>query len=81
MTKLNPKKSNEIRQAVLDALERQGHSRYWLARQVKCQTAVYAWLKGERDVYASLAARCLTALKLEIKPCGLPPFSVPVRSR
>lgn len=61
----------DIRKIILDELERQGRSKYWLAENPGCGThknAIYAYLRGESDSSGQNIAAMLNALNLSIVP-------------
>ncbi len=61
----------DIRQIIMDELERQGRSKYWLAENPGCgvhQNIIYAYLRADSDTSGETVAKMLTALRLRIVP-------------
>ena len=64
-------KGDEFRRVIVDEVERQGLSRYWLAQTVAdderadvSADAVYRYLRGESDTTGAVIAACMRALDI-----------------
>ncbi len=62
---------DEFRRVIVDEMERQQRSRYWLAKAVAAderadvsEDAVYRYLRGESDTTGAVIAACMRALWL-----------------
>jgi hypothetical protein len=62
---------DEFRRVIVEAVERQQRSRYWLAKAVAAdervsvsEDAVYRYLRGESDTTGAVIAACMRALDL-----------------
>lgn len=61
-----------IRDTIVNALEAQGRSRYWLAEEVErtgaaCSQTVYRFLRGDQDTTTDVASVMLELLGHELK--------------
>lgn len=68
----------DFRKIVLDELERQDRSKYWLAENPGCgvhKAAVYAYLRGDTDAASSTVAAMLTTLGMTVVAKSLPKVS------
>ena len=64
-------KGDEFRRVIVDEVERQGLSRYWLAQTVAdderadvSADAVYRYLRGQSDTTGAVIAACMRALDI-----------------
>lgn len=70
-------KGDEFRRVIVDEVERQGLSRYWLAQTVAederadvSADAVYRYLRGQSDTTGAVIAACMRALGIRSVKIG-----------